>query len=74
LAKISGADAVKEIFSSLHISDIAAVGFDEIEAKRLGLKKGDKITVVPVDSGLWFLFIRTNLGLTFNNDHFRQRC
>lgn len=47
---VSGADAAKSICSST-FEDVKAVGFDSVEAKRLGLKEGDVVSVVPTDIG-----------------------
>ena len=46
LAKLSGADAAKEILS-LPFLDISEVGFDEVEAKRLGVRLGSRVAVRP---------------------------
>jgi len=50
LTKVSGADAAKEILSS-HFLDISGVGFDEVEATRLGIKLGGHVAVRPDDTG-----------------------
>ncbi|KIJ37000.1 hypothetical protein M422DRAFT_50803 [Sphaerobolus stellatus SS14] len=51
LGKVKGPDAAKEIFSSTFTADLSQIGFDEVEAKRLGLKKGAKVVISPEDSG-----------------------
>jgi len=50
LSKMSGADAAKEILSAPFL-DISEVGFDEVEAKRLGLKLGSQVAIRPDDTG-----------------------
>lgn len=51
LSKISGEDAAKEILTS-NYKDLAHVGFDEVEGKRLGVSRGMKIAIYPDDTGL----------------------
>ena len=50
LTKISGTDAAKEILASPFL-DISGVGFDGVEAKRLGVGLGLRISVRPEDTG-----------------------
>lgn len=50
IEKVSGADAAKVICSSSH-EDVKALRFDTAEAKRLGLKLGDIVSVLPSDTG-----------------------
>ncbi|KAF8591262.1 hypothetical protein K439DRAFT_991285 [Ramaria rubella] len=50
LAKMNSTDAAKMILSSAFL-DISDVGFDEVEAERLGLKRGARISVRPDDTG-----------------------
>jgi hypothetical protein len=50
LTKISGAEAAKAIFSS-SFSDISSTGFDQVEAKRLGITLAMRISVRPDDTG-----------------------
>jgi len=55
LSKISAEDAAKEILSSDY-EDLACVGFDDVEAKRLGLTRGMKIAIYPDDTGASLFF------------------
>ena len=50
LTKISGAEAAKTILSSPFL-DISSTGFDQVEAKRLGIMYGARISVRPDDTG-----------------------
>jgi hypothetical protein len=50
LSKMSGDNAANEILSSPFL-DISEVGFDEVEAKRLGIKLGSRVAIRPDDTG-----------------------
>jgi hypothetical protein len=50
LTKISGPDAAKAIFSS-SFADLSSTGFDQVEAKRLGIPHATQISVRPDDTG-----------------------
>jgi hypothetical protein len=48
--KLSSTDAAKVIASASH-EDEKVVGFAEAEGKRLSLKLGDVVSVMPTDNG-----------------------
>lgn len=48
--KLQGADAGNLVASSSHES-LSIVGFNTLDADRLGLKKGDMVQVAPEDTG-----------------------
>lgn len=52
--KITGEEAAKLITSSTH-EDEKALGFDATDAKRLGVKLGDTVGVMPTDNGNIFV-------------------
>ncbi len=47
---LTGKDAAHLICSSPHEDD-ASVGFESVDASRLGLKSGELVSVVPTDNG-----------------------
>ena len=47
---MSGDDAARLIISSTY-EPYDVVGFDEIEAKRLGMQAGRRVAIAPDDSG-----------------------
>lgn len=51
MTKINGEEAAKSIGSSSHAS-YEIVGFDEVEAKRLGVEAGKSVAITPDDSGM----------------------
>ncbi|GJJ08252.1 hypothetical protein Clacol_002462 [Clathrus columnatus] len=51
LSKVSGEEAAKEILSS-EFEDLSYVGFDEVDAKRLGLTREMLVAICPDDTGL----------------------
>ncbi|CCL98450.1 uncharacterized protein FIBRA_00448 [Fibroporia radiculosa] len=40
-----------KLIASFHPEDLSAVGFDAVEAMRLGVKLGDNVAVAPTDTG-----------------------
>ena len=51
LDTISGAQAAENITSSVG-EDLKVVGFDEVEAARLGVKLQQTVSVTPADNGI----------------------
>ncbi|KAI0921654.1 hypothetical protein AcW1_004435 [Taiwanofungus camphoratus] len=50
IAKITGGEAAKLIGSSPS-EDLNVVGFEAVEARRLGVKRGDSVLIAPRDTG-----------------------
>lgn len=51
IAKITGGEAAKLIGSSPS-EDLNVVGFEAVEARRLGVKRGDSVLIAPRDTGM----------------------
>lgn len=55
LSKISGEEAKHEVFSTGFTADLSQIGFDDVEAKRLGVEKGGVVAIAPDDTGELYL-------------------
>lgn len=50
-AKVTGEEAAKAIAAS-SFESYEVVGFDTVEADRLGLRLGDSVSIAPGDTGM----------------------
>ena len=63
--KLTGDAAARIIASSSH-EDESIVGFEEAEAKRLGFKFGDVVSIMPTDNGKGTIVSRELKSLTYH--------
>ena len=68
LDTISGAQAAENITSSV-VEDLKVVGFDEVEAARLGVKLRQTVSVTPADNGN-----STSGSVPISRDMLRAAC
>lgn len=71
--KISGQEAARTILSAKHEA-YDVVGFDTVEAGRLGVNDGDIVEIAPTDTGQYFSYLWRILQLRYADTHISCRA